>query len=442
MRSLFTKIALVATLVTVLPGAAHASQARVDALGLQTDYVQDYVNILHYPSTIVRYQHLAYGDLGIKDTDGGDLPEFENNNEFPSDLENSARTLGAYVSATWLPGVWGVQLNENYSSLSPVYGSQYYNRNRNEGFTIMWGQQFGGLALGAQINNSQSSFTTPLGSTSPFPPGSAGAPAFGGLNARQAMNAINEALGAETRNSTGVAGGASIGWDSNGRKHTADFGAQVRFLSLENEIVGVSRTEDDGNMAFAINARAQFAISDNSYLVPVGNYYDIGLGTEFTDLVTPANNATFENSVKGFQFGLAEAWVLRETDLLMLGISLTSEKVEWNDPAVFAAPFEATYSQTPALFGAVEVHPTGWLHLRAGAGKPMWSKLEVTNPAGAGTVELKDSPIQYALGLGFRIGGRLDLDALVNQDFAFTGTWAASGTQETPFSRLSMTYRW
>jgi hypothetical protein len=72
----------------------------------------------------------------------------------------------------------------------------------------------------------------------------------------------------------------------------------------------------------------------------------------------------------------------------------------------------------------------------------MWSKLEVTNPAGPGTVELKDSPIQYALGLGFRIGGRLDVDALLNQDFAFTGTWAASGNEETPFSRLSMTYRW
>ncbi len=442
MRSILTKIAL-ATLVTVLPQAAHASQARVDALGLQTDYVQDYVNILHYPSTIVRYQHLAYGDLGIKDTDGGDLSEFENNNEFPSDLDNSARSLGAYVSARWLPGVWGLQLNENYSSLSPAYGAQYYNRNRNEGFTIMWGQQFGGIAVGAQFNNTQSSVTTPTATTAPYPaPGvPGGVPSLD--NARQVMNAIN-AIAAEDagRNSTGLGAGVSFGWDAIGRKHTADIGAQLRFQNMEREVVGVSRITDDGNMAFSINGRAQFAISDNSYLVPVINYYDMGLGTEFNDLVTPANNTSFENTVNGFQFGLAEAWVLRETDLLMLGLSLTNEKVEWNDPSVFGEVFEATYSQTPALFGALEVHPTGWLHIRAGAGKPMWSKLEFTNPGGSGTIEVKDSPIQYALGLGFRIGGRLDVDALLNQDFSFAGTWAASGNEETPFSRLSMTYRW
>jgi hypothetical protein len=31
---------------------------------------------------------------------------------------------------------------------------------------------------------------------------------------------------------------------------------------------------------------------------------------------------------------------------------------------------------------------------------------------------------------------------LVNQDFAFTGGYLASGNSETPFSKLSATYRW
>jgi hypothetical protein len=76
-----------------------------------------------------------------------------------------------------------------------------------------------------------------------------------------------------------------------------------------------------------------------------------------------------------------------------------------------------------------------------GAGKPVWSKLEVTDNTTATTLTIKDSPLQYAFGTGFRLGNRLDLDAVVNQDFSFTGSWAASGNSETPFSTLSMTYR-
>ena len=83
-----------------------------------------------------------------------------------------------------------------------------------------------------------------------------------------------------------------------------------------------------------------------------------------------------------------------------------------------------------------------WLHLRVGASKAFASKIEVLDPLTGETTELEDSPMGYTLGLGFRIGGRLDLDAVLNQDFAFTGGWVASGNEETPFSRLSATYRW
>jgi len=79
--------------------------------------------------------------------------------------------------------------------------------------------------------------------------------------------------------------------------------------------------------------------------------------------------------------------------------------------------------------------------VRLGAGKPIWSKFEYTDTAADVTTTRKDSPLQYALGTGFRLGNRLDVDAVVNQDFSFTGSWGASGNSETPFSSLSMTYR-
>ena len=83
-----------------------------------------------------------------------------------------------------------------------------------------------------------------------------------------------------------------------------------------------------------------------------------------------------------------------------------------------------------------------WFHVRFGASKSFSSKLEVTDTVADATVEATDSPFGYTVGAGFRIGGRLDLDAVINQDFAFTGGWVASGNEETPFSRLSATYRW
>ena len=79
MRNLFTKSALVAALVTLVPAVALASDARVQSLGLQGDFIQDYTNVYAYPSSIVRYQNLVYGDLGTKDVSGGDLSDFEDN---------------------------------------------------------------------------------------------------------------------------------------------------------------------------------------------------------------------------------------------------------------------------------------------------------------------------------------------------------------------------
>ena len=442
MRNLFTKSALVAALVTLVPVAAHASQARVQALGLQGDFIQDYTNIYAYPSSIVRYQNLVYGDLGTKDVDTGDLDDFEDNSDTVPALQNSNRAMGAYLNTwKWLPGTWGIQINENHNSLSPAYGAGYYDRNRNEGITLLWGDKIGGANVGLLIEKASSSFDDGDDIAEPF---TFNPSVFtpGGSNARQIMNAINAGLGIEDRNSWGVGGGVTFNWSAWEREHQADFAVHFRDNSLHLEDVTAQQTlEDNGNTSFSINARAQLAVSDNSYLTPVFNWYSMGRGTQFTDVVTPANNFEFDNNVSGFQVGLAESWVLRESDLLVLGLSLSSQSIEYDDPSIVGDPFEISYATTPAVFGALEVHPVSWWHVRMGAGKPIWSKLEIENSTTGETVTLKDSPLQYALGTGFRLGNRLDLDAVVNQDFAFTGSWGASGNSETPFSSLSMTYR-
>ena len=159
MRHLRLLVLSVAALACLVPGQSFASSARIDGLGLQSDYVQDYVNVWHYPSTIVRYENLVYGDLGIKDETGGDLPEFEDNDSDVPELQNSARSMGTFLKL-WkgMPGTLGLALNENASAISPAYGADFWNRNRNESFTLAWGDQIGdgGLAIGLQLNRSES----------------------------------------------------------------------------------------------------------------------------------------------------------------------------------------------------------------------------------------------------------------------------------------------
>src|SRR5262249_1460579 len=127
-------------------------------LGLQSDYVQDYVNIFNYPSSIVRYQNLVYGNWGRKDVDGGDLSDFTDNNQLPNDLDTADRGMGAYLSiCKKLPGTWGVQFNENQNPLSPAYGAQYWNRFGNEGVTLLWGDKVGSKsAIGLMVEKSGS----------------------------------------------------------------------------------------------------------------------------------------------------------------------------------------------------------------------------------------------------------------------------------------------
>jgi hypothetical protein len=442
MRHLRSLALAVAALACILPAQAMASQARIDGLGLQSDYVQDYVNVIHYPSTIVRYQNLVYGDLGIQDASGGDLSDFEDNAATNPALLESARSMGAYLKL-WkgMPGVFGVQLNENANTFSPAYGAEYWNRNRNESFSLLWGQEFGGMALGLQINRSHSGGESGTTLAEPFPYAS---PTVGvGVgNTREIMNTINAQLGLEPRNSFGFGGGLTFGWDAYGRRHSADVAVQYRTLDLEQSsgAPGASIVlEDNGNSALAINARSQFATSDNTYLTPVLNYWRLDMGRQLTDEATPANNFDYENTITGWNIGLAESWVLREQDLLTLGFAFGNQEIEYEDPAPAAAPFEVQYSMTPQIFGAAEIHPMNWFHLRLGASKSLMSKLEIEQAAT--TTELKDSPLGYTVGVGFRIGGRVDLDAVLNQDFPFTGGWFASGQEETPFSRLSATYR-
>jgi hypothetical protein len=449
-RQYVVRILALALLVCALPSLALASATRIQSLGLQGDYILDNANVHTYPSAIVRYQNLIYGDLGVKDAQDGndDISDFEDNNANPR-LTDADRALGAILGniAGGSAGTFGIFINENVIPMSPALGAQYFNRNANEALNLIWGYRLSSMALGLELNYSQSEFEEDPFKISPFPPGGF-VPFVPANNSRQLFNSIAAGLGSSDWNTLGFGGGVSFDFGAE-QANFVDVSAEYRSHTFEvsDATPGAELTfEDDGGAAFAINARARIQ-AGSMWLVPVANYYTMDFSTQFTDAADPANNLSADNSVDGFNIGIDTQWELRDGDWFHLGVAVQSVSMDYQDFDVRDpdpdGEVNVEYSATPNLFAALESNLWPWLTLRLGASKPIFGEAEIEDNTGGTPVKttLSDSPLQYALGLGFHLG-RIDIDALMNQDFAFTGSWLASGNSEIPFTRLTATYRW
>jgi hypothetical protein len=425
-------------LACALPAVASASSTRIQSLGMQGDFVMDYSNVHTYPSALVRYQSLVYGDLGVKDVSGGDLSEFNDNNA--NTLSDADRSMGAILGNLWggKAGVWSVNFHENATPLSPALGAAYFNRNPNEAWDVLWAYKFNKMSLGLEFNRSFSSddeFSTGGQVVEPYTSGSFLSGSFS--NARQLFNIVASQLGSQDFNTLGIGGGLSFDMGDENSHNWVDLSGEFRDLSATFEDTTLSAKEDDGGSSFAFNARMHWEASDDMHWMPVANFYRLDLSQTFTDN-TGLNNTSFDNTVTGFNVGACAQWKLRESDWFYLGAAF--EDVNMKLESVDA---KLNYMNAPNVFAALESNLWSWLTFRLGASKPIYSRLKVTDNVSTTPTEgsLKDSPLQYSVGLGFHVS-KIDVDALLNQDWPFTGGWLASGSREVPFSRLSATYRW
>ena len=452
---LSAKLLALALLAVAVPTLAFASSSRVEGLGLQGDYVMDYNNIFTYPSVVTQYQNLVYGDLGTKDVSGGALSDFENNNTNQR-LDDANRAMGAILGNLWggKAGIWSVHFNENASPISPALGAQYFNRNANEAWNIIWGWKAQKTSIGITFNRSYATQDFNNGTVinrpyTPFPPF---APILSAFNARQAFNVISSALGS-TDDWNSIGAGLGVSFDMGEGDHTKmlDLSGQFRKLTFEvSDSTNNHKFEDNGGASFAFNGRLHWDNGGDFHLMPVGNFYRLNLGTKYSSSDgLPVVDTTFKNTVTGFQIGLVGNWKLRDSDWFWLGASYDNVKIDFEDfNTTGRDPFAdghavLQYSDMPMIFGALESSLWPWLTVRLGAGRPMFSRLKLTDKDATpnNSTTLHDSPLQYSVGVGFHFA-KLDLDAVVNQDFAFTGGWLSSGASEVPFSKLSATYRW
>jgi hypothetical protein len=400
----------------------------------------------------------------VKDaTDGvNDLAEFQDNNA--SFLSNEDRAMGAILGNLFggKMGSLGIFINENAAPFSQALGAQYYDRNLNEAWNVVWGYKFSQLAVGLKFDRSYSSLETTFQDSLGFIfkpietlTGAGVSLPLTGDNARQLFNQYALLFGSGPFNTIGFGGGVTWNFEMNGKPSFLDLSGELRRYTLEvtnKNADPLGDTKDNGSMSFAFNARAHLQTSDDFEVVPVFNFYSIDQSLKQTVLVgTAVEDTSAKIKSTGINLGLAGQWKLRESDWLTMGVAYQHVKLDAVD-----TPNDVLvkYTTAPNLFGALESNVFSWLTLRLGASKPIFSKLELEDDAaslvelsGIGfpadtKVEIKDSPFQYSVGLGFHLG-HIDVDALMNQDFVFTGgALAGNDNSEIPFTRLSATYRW
>jgi hypothetical protein len=441
-------IAVLLLLASTLPGVALASKARVEALGIQPDYVVDRVNVQTYPSALFRHQNIVYAELGVMDQ-GSD---FNDNNQQPA-LDESDRSVGAYFGNWWEGriGVFGIEINETATPLTPALGGGYWNRNENESINLMWANQWGGTTFGLGINRTFSQITDKWGGDDDIIQPYTGPNPWPGLplvpNSREEFNFLTGFLGADHWNSMGLDVGLSFDWESNGYDNTVDLSGEIRQYSYKfQNMTGAGNlvSEGDASPSFAFNGRAMLQTGDNMTWVPVINFARTDWGWKADSLGVTTTGGSASNTVTNINVGIAGEWQLRESDLVVAGIAFQSVAVDFQDinrlDFNMDDPLKYTYTQLPNLFVSYEGNIWNWLTFRAGGSKPVYARISEENPAGE-KFQITDSPFQFALGAGLHLGN-FTFDTVVNQDWTFTaGPLSSDDGGHNPFVRVSADYR-
>ena len=409
------RVILAVAALMALPTLALAQTSRVEGMSLQGDYIKDYTAIYTYTSCVTGVGNLVYGELG----------NFNGNGTLD-------RGVGAVLQNLFdgKLGTWSIHLREQTPSLGqgdavshPGISNGFDpNYNTNESFDLMWGRKFGTTSLGLRVNRS-----VYKDKIEPLAPGVATNFEFDPYSGTGADPNLQ-------RNITGFGGGLTF-------EMSANTSADVSFLYQSRTFVndngtGNLKTENDGPGTYLLAARAMYQWEPNVVLVPVFKYYKFDLSTK-QNLPTPA---TFDNSLKGWQAGIAGNWTVGNNDLFVLGATMASNTVDQKQAVIAGLPADGKGTETilPQVFCALETHVNNWLTLRFGATKSAYRKIKI-EPTAGGNEEVTDSPFAMNLGAGVKLA-TLQLDAILDTYFPHTLGYLASGVSRVYFPKVTATY--
>ncbi len=369
-------------LLALLPSVAPASDARLDGLGVQREYVEDYYNFRIFPTVVARYKNLVTASLGTRD--GGN---------------RSVGVIGAGENTSY--GAFAIYLNQtNRIYVTDETGSAVAAETAELDFS--WAKQFSGMALGAGLVWVDSSVET--GDFRRTPANWNG----------QGANLLSFLVGAKfdvgDRSSLELAGElARYSWEA---------------TNTSGNLIG----QDAGNLSYRLVGRMMSEVSEKTTLVPLLSYGRTDLTAEEDADVTRTDR---------LNMGIAAHHEVNGDDLLILGVAANYLKRSNYLTGDRSAEFSRW--DLPALFIALEFDMYDWLTARVGATKTI--DLSTVDPGIEDGVDSDAVSSRYFFGLGMGLHfDHLDVDATVNPDALFTGGYLFSGESSRPLTRITGTY--
>lgn len=426
-RWILKSFVLAAALMLTLPVLAFAQTSRVEGMALQGDYIKDYTGIYTYPSALPIVGNLVYAELG------NNLFDPATGHPITQD-----RSVGVVMDKLFdgKLGVWGIHLRQEtpqlgqgdaFSHTGAGFG-QDPNSNTNESFDLMWGKKAGGTSIGLRLNRSFSKFEGTIpGATTTLEFDFPGA-AFNG----------SENL---ARNILGF--GAGVGFELSSNS-SMELSVLYQTRTFENTTAPpTTGIQDDGGATYMFAARMFWGWQPNVIVVPVFKWYSFDLSEKTVGGVP----TTFDNSLKGWQLGVAGNWTLGTNDLLVLGMTFAQNKIEQEEDlfglsanAGMSPTLNATETLMPQIFAALETHVNHWLTLRVGANKGAFQKIKLEDQGAPNeTQTFSFSSFNMNIGAGVKLG-TIQLDAILSNDFPQNMGWIGSGIAKPYFPKVTATY--
>lgn len=269
---------------------ASASDARIDALGVQYEYLEDYILFRQFPTVAARYQNLVTASLGDRNA-----------------RDRSVGVIGAGKDTGY--GVFGLYLNDLGSDAGQTAQVD-----------LTWAKQFSGMALGAAVNWTKSSRETGDAEQSPI---------YG------------------TENQLSLVGGAKF---DVGDASQLEAAAEIAFLTFKNLPGG---REDDGKPSYRLSARMMSERSETTTLVPLLQYIHVDRTAKDADeddtFDTFNLGVAAHHRVNGDDlliFGIAANYFKQSNEL--------GEVSRWDLPALFVAIEFGVYDWLTARVGATK----------------------------------------------------------------------------------------
>jgi hypothetical protein len=451
---------LAAVLFTLLFASTASAQvitspstnARMDGLGVANWQIEDDFNIWINPGQLSNYKNNIYGEMGIYRAPQATatIPATSINNPNQDGILSGSQWGGMNMDVSY--GEWGVYIGRPYTG------------------AISGNLTSGPVTIGASpLGISSFRLSGPLGMMGAgTPPTNNRVDLFYGLHSAQPIGLYlsyadqsekNTVPGATSKDEAtefnigagGIFGGGVIDAAVN---ITLPPTSKCSDIAGGNVNCGFDNTGAAANNQFKSDAGPSFALlgrhhanMGNSKLLSTAQIMYIDASSKDSS----GSGIKVDNTTLGWRIDTALNSKPIPDALVIVGIGLAGANTE----AKFnQGGGKATVDQLAIPVNVAIEHQTlKSLKTRFGLSKPLYNSSNCKDTAGLGICitsqnvagtkvdTVSDGAATVSFGLGWAVMDNLNIDAVINQDILFSGTYMISGIAETLSSKLSATYR-